>query len=210
MRWLVIVGLLIACGDDDGGTDAGTDATMADATADVGQDAPVDVMPDSGPDSNVDAPDVRRQLLDALGSSVWSGLQTRTEDVDLVERGYELRFEAGSLEWAEIRNPFGPNRLRTLRSFSVQGDGRTIDSIILSPAGWPPHPRNGARESWTLDISDGRSAHADAHQRQHRGRGDVCRRTLGGSDKWIDCGGARVWSVRFRVGCILRRRAFAG
>lgn len=155
MRWLVIMGLLIACGDDDGGTDAGTDATMPDATTDVGQDAPVDVMPDAGPDSNVDAPDVRRQLLDALGSSVWSGLQTRTEDVDLVERAYELRFEAGSLEWAEIRNPFGPNRLRTLRSFSVQGDGRTIDSIILSPAGWPPHPRNGARESWTIDITDG-------------------------------------------------------
>ena len=157
MRWLLL-GVLcgsFACGDDDGASDAGMDASR-DASIDVGgEDTSVDVMPDTGPDSNVDAPDLRRELLDALGTSVWSGLQTRTEDVALVERAYELRFAAGSLEWAEIRNPFGPNRLRTLRSFSVQGDGRTVDSIILSPAGWPPHPRNGARESWTIEIADG-------------------------------------------------------
>ncbi|MEM9068416.1 MAG: MYXO-CTERM sorting domain-containing protein [Myxococcota bacterium] len=149
----------VGCGDDSTPErDAGVDSAVVDAAREdsaTGMDAAMD---SGGMDADMEmdaGPDRRRELLDALGSSTWNSLQSRTEGEDLVERAYEMRFEAGSLEWAEIRNPFGPARFRTLRSFSVMADGRTIESIILSPDGWPPHPRNGARETWEIEVVAG-------------------------------------------------------
>ena len=55
-------------------------------------------------------PDPRRVLLEALGDRTWSALQTREEGARSVERLYQLEIRASSLEWAEIRNPFGPAR----------------------------------------------------------------------------------------------------
>lgn len=152
---------LVGCGDD--GTAPPTDSGVPDATDSMVMTdsmAPMDAMMDGmlppmdsmPPDAG---PDLRREFLDALGSSTWSSLQARTEGADVVERAYELIFRAGSLEWGELRNPFGPSRLRTLRSFSVAADGRSVESTILSPDGWPVHPDNGRRQMWDFEILDG-------------------------------------------------------
>jgi hypothetical protein len=146
---------VLACGDDsmvdemDAGDrmDAfvGMDADMEEDAGMMGVDAP-------GVDTG---PDLRRELLDALGESSWSSLQARDEGGTLRERAYEMIFRAGSLEWVEVRNPFGPARLRTLRNMNVLRDGVTVETTILSPGGWPPHPRNGATESWAFEIVPG-------------------------------------------------------
>lgn len=144
--------LALGCGDDDGPSDldGGTDdAGSMDAT--VENDSGFDAGSDDAGDRD-GGPDLRRQLLDALGDSVWNALQEREERTGFVERAYEHHFSATSLEWGEIRNPFGPARMRTLRSFTVNADGRTIESIILSPDGWPPHPQNGLRQTWEIEI----------------------------------------------------------
>jgi hypothetical protein len=91
------------------------------------------------------------KLLEALGDSVWSATQTRSGKT----RAYEMRFHASTLEWGEIRNPYGPARLRTYRSFTVEADGKTVSSTILTPAGWPTHPDNGKKETWTFEILAG-------------------------------------------------------
>jgi len=146
---LATVGVLasVACGGPmmstvDGG-DSARDSVTAEAAADAA-DAPADMAPD--------VPDLRSTFLAALGDSVWQGMQARTEGTASKMRAYELRFRSSSLEWAEIRNPFGPARKRTLRSFSVRPDGRTVESTILSPAGWPVDPDNGLRETWTIEL----------------------------------------------------------
>lgn len=92
-------------------------------------------------------------LLQELGTTVWHGLQSRGG----VERAYEIEFDAGSLLWAEIRNPYGPARLREMRSFSATDSGGTpvLSSTVISPAGWPIHPENGRMDDWTVEIIDG-------------------------------------------------------
>lgn len=146
--------LFVGCGDDDGPSDvdAGTDdAGSMDATMEEDSG-----FGDGGSDTGDrdGGPDLRRQLLDALGDSVWSALQEREERTGFVERAYEHRFSARTLEWGELRNPFGPARMRTLRSFTAGPDGRTLESIILSPDGWPPDPQNGLRQTWDIEILD--------------------------------------------------------
>jgi hypothetical protein len=90
-------------------------------------------------------------LLEALGNSAWHGLQTRNGK----ERAYELRFDAPALLWAEVRNPFGPARLREMRSFEVEADGMTVHSTVVTPVGWTPHPDEGRMDDWTLEIVEG-------------------------------------------------------
>lgn len=147
------------CGDDDGPSgdeDAGPiDVDSGPSGEDSGPPGSDAGTPeDSGP-ADVDAgPDPRRVLIERLGDSTWSALQTRTEGVDLVERAYEITFRASALQWAEVRNPFGPARRRRMRSFNVMRDG-TVESLIMNVAGWPPDPDNGRRETWTFEIVDG-------------------------------------------------------
>lgn len=101
-------------------------------------------------------PDPRRQLLDTLADSVWSGTLSRDEGGRLVTRAYEVRFDTRDLRWAEIRNPFGPGRQRVLRSFNPRPDGVTVESTIMIPTGWEtPEPLRGRRETWELEIVDG-------------------------------------------------------
>lgn len=153
---------LVGCGGDDAPMDSGVPMDASDSMVMTDSMLPMDAMMDgmlpmmdaATPDADA-GPDLRRELLDALGSSTWSSLQSRTEGTDVVERAYELIFRAGSLEWGELRNPFGPSRLRTLRSFSVDADGRTVESTILSPDGWPVHPDNGRRQNWDFEIVAG-------------------------------------------------------
>lgn len=137
----------LGCGGDDGVTplgDAGVDmpATPMDAAMDD----------DAGTDAG---PNLRRMLLEALGSSTWSATQTRTEGSAPRTRVYELRFRATELFWAEIRNPFGPARERKMRSFMVEADGRTVTSIVITPTGWPVPPDNGQRDTWSFELVDG-------------------------------------------------------
>ncbi|MBI2396072.1 MAG: hypothetical protein HYV09_41295 [Deltaproteobacteria bacterium] len=123
------------------------DAEPADVASDVGSDARPDAIPDADP--------AAAKLLEALGDSVWSATATRTEGALSKTRAYELRFQASTLQWAEIRNPYGPARLRTLRVFSVDPDGKAVRSTILSPSGWPIHPENGKKETWTFEVVSG-------------------------------------------------------
>ncbi|MBK7402171.1 MAG: hypothetical protein IPJ34_39510 [Myxococcales bacterium] len=143
---------LVACSgdgatssDDTGTTDAGDDASD---TAFVDSDTP-ETTTDAVADAPSDAPTPAAKLLAALGNSVWNGKQTRAGK----ERAIELRFRADSLEWAEIKNPFGPARFRELRTFTPDADGKTLRSVVLSPAGWPPNPENGRKDEWTVTIS---------------------------------------------------------
>jgi hypothetical protein len=151
---LLASSLTIACASEPGTSDLEDAGPRADAPiAEVDANVPEE---DGGPILGGDAgPDLRRSLLDALGTSVWSGLQTRTEGVDTVERAYELHFAASSTQWAEIRNPFGPARRRRMRAFTVARDGRTVESTIMSPEGWPTDTDNGRRETWTFVIDEG-------------------------------------------------------
>ncbi len=142
----------VACGGGgSGGGDGGSDTTDAGVgTPDASGDSPDGSggTPDAGPDySGV--------LLGALGNSVWTATQVRDERYGSVTRLYELHIDASSLRWVETRNPFGPARLRTMRSFHVHRDGITVDTVVKSPEGWPPHPDNGDREVWKLKVIDG-------------------------------------------------------
>lgn len=161
---MVGVGMLVGCSSTDTTTAEG-DTDVAAETATEG-DAEFD---SSEPDVNVDSnvPDTAMMvdtkpevfvpetgspaaaMLTAIGDSVWSATQTRLGKT----RAIEMRFHASTLEWGELRNPYGPARLRTYRSFTVDADGKTVQSTILSPSGWPIHPDNGKKETWTFAIS---------------------------------------------------------
>lgn len=97
------------------------------------------------------AGNLAQELLDALGSSVWSGLQTRNG----VERAYELTFDADQTLWAEVQNPFGPARKREMRVFSVGGDGAAVATTVITPQGWPVPPNNGAKRTFNVTLIDG-------------------------------------------------------
>ncbi len=164
--WIALGALALALGGcDDGVVDPPTDGSVTpmDGGGDDAGPGPDDsgvIDEDAGDEDGgvgVDGgPDLRRALLDALGASVWSGLQTRSEGGSLVERAYELRFDAATLEWAEIRNPWGPGRQRIFRSFSVDRDGETVDSTVMIPSGWETPPElNGQRDTWTFEVVDG-------------------------------------------------------
>ena len=158
MRAIALLGCLalVACGDDGG--PMAMDATMP-MDQSMAMDAGVDDM--GGSDmGDVDAgPDQRRELLEALEGTVWSGLQARDEGGELVERAYELHFDSAELRWGEIRNPYGPGRQRVLRTFNpmVEADGSlVIDSTVMIPTGWEtPEPLRGQRNSWSFEILEG-------------------------------------------------------
>ncbi len=140
--------------EDGSTTDGGMDSGPGDAGPDAGPsmvDAGFDAapLPDAGPD-------LRRELLDALGTSVWSATLERSEGAALRTRAYEMRFDASTLEWAEIRNPWGPARQRILRSFNIDRDGLTVNSIVMIPSGWETPPTlNGDRDTWTFEVMEG-------------------------------------------------------
>jgi MYXO-CTERM domain-containing protein len=90
-------------------------------------------------------------LIDALGQSVWNGIQTREGKT----RAIEIRFDAPNLFWAEIQNPFGPGRRRTMRAMDIESDGATVHTTVLTPPGWPVPPDNGKKEDFTVTIIDG-------------------------------------------------------
>ncbi|MBL9106866.1 MAG: hypothetical protein JNL82_38480 [Myxococcales bacterium] len=117
------------------GDDPGTDTTDASSTTD----------PTTG------GGNMAGELLDALGGSVWSGEATR----DGKTRVYELRFDTDSLLWSELRNPFGPSRLREMRAMQVDADGMSVHTTVIQPPGWEVHPDNGREDDWTVEVIDG-------------------------------------------------------
>ncbi len=91
------------------------------------------------------------ELLGALNGTVWSGEATR----DGKTRVYELRFDSDSLLWSELRNPFGPSRLREMRAMKVDPDGASVHTTVIQPPGWEVHPENGRMDDWTVEVIDG-------------------------------------------------------
>lgn len=157
---------LAGCGDDGGGggTSEGTTATTGEGTT----GAPTTEAPTSSTgEATTEASEATSTggtteepttgggsqagvLLDALNGTVWHGEQTR----DGITRGYELKFDSDSLLWSEVRNPFGPARLREMRAFVVEDDGLHASSVVIQPPGWPVHPENGRADDWTLEVID--------------------------------------------------------
>jgi len=167
---------LTACGDSGDASDATTDisGTASTATATTGElpsstsdtptttdDGTTDDVPTTAADSSSGDPDPStgddptgsqaNVLLEQLNGSVWSGEQTR----DGLTRGYELRFDSDSLLWSELRNPYGPSRVREMRAFQVEADGKTAHSTVIMPPGWPVHPENGRMDDWEIELIDG-------------------------------------------------------
>ncbi len=154
---VALVATAAACGDDappasettteaSTTTAAGEETTAADATT-----SPVSTSsgPGSSDDSAGDSTD-GGSLLEELDGTVWHGEQTR----DGVARAYELAFDTGGLLWSEIRNPYGPARLREMRAM-VPGDPGMVGTTVISPQGWPVHPDNGRMDDWTLELVEG-------------------------------------------------------
>ncbi|MBX3126242.1 MAG: hypothetical protein KF718_05975 [Polyangiaceae bacterium] len=160
--WLAVVlacSLVSACGDDGGGGGYGAAAGAAggggQAGAGAGGTGGTGGLAGGG-SGGVAATggtggSTQSALLAALGTSVWSGLQTREGK----QRAIQLEFDAGSLLWAETRNPYGPARRRRLRIMQVQGDDQTVNTTLTVPAGWPVDPDNGKQESYSLTVTAG-------------------------------------------------------
>jgi hypothetical protein len=72
-----------------------------------------------------------------------------------VTRAVELRFDSVGLRWGELVNPFGPARFREMKAFSVRADGRTVDTQIVVPTGYPPNPNAGQQAVYELEIVAG-------------------------------------------------------
>jgi len=107
------------------------------------------MMMDMGTDPSMTPKQV---LASALGTSAWNGMQQRSGKM----RAIELRFNAASLLWAEVRNPFGPARRRELRVFSIDDDGSTLRSTITqAPDGMDPARPLGKQEVWKVALATG-------------------------------------------------------
>ncbi|MFO0566121.1 MAG: zinc dependent phospholipase C family protein [Polyangiaceae bacterium] len=91
------------------------------------------------------------QLLAALGKTKWHAKQTRAGK----ERAYELEFDALNLFWAETQNPYGPARRRRLRIMQVGADGKTLNTTINVPSGYPPDAENGKKETFSVELLAG-------------------------------------------------------
>jgi hypothetical protein len=92
-------------------------------------------------------------LINALGKSIWRG----TFDRNGRSRAVELRFDAASLFWVEVVNPFGPGRRRTMRTMNVEADAKTVHTTVISPStpDWPVDPDNGKKEDWSVELREG-------------------------------------------------------
>lgn len=138
-------------GTSDGGTeDSETDTgTGTETTEDTGTETDTDTDTESETDSDTGTDSGELfELLDQLDGTSWHGEQTRGG----VTRAYELTFDSASLLWSEIRNPYGPARLREMRMMGIGGD--LIETTVISPQGWPIHPENGREDEWTLELLD--------------------------------------------------------
>jgi MYXO-CTERM domain-containing protein len=140
-----------SCSSEPGTVTPGEDAEVTDTNVD--EDAELDgELADTRPEVTLpETGSPAAKLLEALGDSVWNGMQSRAGK----SRAIEVRFRASTLEWGEIRNPYGPARLRTYRSFTVDADGVGVQSTVLTPSGWPTHPDNGKKETWSFELVPG-------------------------------------------------------
>jgi hypothetical protein len=125
--------------------------TTDDPTTTIDTTDPTTDDPTTTTDPTTTGGSMAGELLDALSGTVWSGEATR----DGKTRGYELRFDSDSLLWSELRNPFGPSRLREMRAMKVDPDGQSVHTTVIQPPGWEVHPENGREDDWTLEVLDG-------------------------------------------------------
>ncbi len=158
---------LVGCGAPsealpDGGVDV---SAMPDAALVQQDDAGLDAaaLPDAA--TPMDAPDMTRErFLASLDGTVWNARQTRTESAGDLERAYELHFSGGSEPmWGEIRNPYGPARLRVLRFMRI-GRGacsserrcEIATTVTIPDATWEtPSSLRGDMETFTMEIREG-------------------------------------------------------
>ncbi|MEZ4380780.1 MAG: MYXO-CTERM sorting domain-containing protein [Nannocystaceae bacterium] len=139
-----------ASGDATTTSDGATTTTSGDSDSD--SDATSESDSETDGDTTTDTGgSMAGELLSALDGTVWRGAQTRGG----LERAYELRFDSDSLLWSELRNPYGPARLREMRAFKVDADGLTAHSTVIQPPGWEVHPENGRKDDWTIEVLDG-------------------------------------------------------
>ncbi len=166
-RWLapIVLGALTAgaCGGGDDDDDApnapagagGSVAAGAGGSGPAGGGpaggGPAGGVNGAGGASGAGGADGSQQLIAALGKSVWRGTHARVGR----ERAVELRFDAASLFWAEIINPFGPARKRTLRTMKIEADAKTVHTIVITPSSWPPDPDNGKKDDWAIELREG-------------------------------------------------------
>ncbi len=155
------VGLAGCSGDDAGGGGSGgatggtasagtagsSDTGMGTGTTDGSGTSTGGTATTTGPGTTTGGDD---GLLDALDGTRWHAVLTR----DGVERAYEIAFDTGSSLWSEIRNPYGPARLREMRSFTRDENG-LFHTTVISPRGWPVHPENGRMDTWTIELVEG-------------------------------------------------------
>lgn len=167
----VIAGVALAgltgCGDEGGGgtseaasTGAGTTTSTSGVSTEAGtttEGATTEEVTTSGTGStgsgsaSTGPGSLAQELLETLDGTVWHGEQTRAG----LTRGYELRFDGGAMLWSELRNPYGPARLREMRGFAVADDGTSVHSVVVQPQDWPVHPENGREDDWTIEVIEG-------------------------------------------------------
>ncbi len=149
---VVAVTLIGGCGDDgQPGADTMTNDPTAGTTTSAADSTEGPVVSTSGQDTDdVDTSDGDDGLLDALDGTIWHGEHLR----DGLTRAYEIQFDSASLLWSEIRNPYGPARLREMRVM-VEGAPGEVNTTVISPQGWPIHPDNGRTDAWALELLEG-------------------------------------------------------
>ncbi len=134
--------------------DAGTPDAMNQPEPEPVAEPEPEPVAEPEPEPEPEAPDLARELRRKLYGTIWHGEQERDEGGRARNRGFELIFDDASL-WAEIRNPFGPARQRVLRSYVIEADGATVNSVVQFPEGWERPPRPGAMETWTVVVEEG-------------------------------------------------------
>jgi hypothetical protein len=162
---------LTACGDDgDAGSDAsttlGTDRTTSPGTTDRARhhrrrhhrhphhhrdhpstgDEADPTAPATPSPSTTDDPTGSQAgvLLEQLNGTVWVGEQTRERRHPRLRAA--LRQRLAAVERAA--QPLRPARVREMRAFKVEADGKTAHSTVIQPPGWPVHPENGRMDDW--------------------------------------------------------------
>ena len=145
-RTLVALAALLACASNDLEP---TDASTA-SDGGVGGDSST-TSKDAGADAKPPASELAKELLTALGDSTWHASAKRKGKT----RQVELRFKAGTLQWSETQNPYGPSRRRELRAFAVDADGLTVEAVANTPLTWPDRTEVSGPATFQIKVIAG-------------------------------------------------------
>lgn len=157
-RWLAGAALVAGCGGEPDSAEPAAPTTGTPPPTTDTETTPPDTSPppdtgDSGDSSDTadteePEPTPADELLAALDGKVWSGTYER----DGVPRALEQWFDAELRLWVEVRNPWGPARLREMRVLSVAEDGETLHTLVSTPGGWEDNPNEGQTATWSVRV----------------------------------------------------------